>query len=313
MGLEHWETYYRNGHLVSCPVGPEAGYTLELRDAWAEFFSPLADGARVVDIATGNGAVALLAQHTAAALGRSFEIHGVDLAQIDPPRYVPDGRTLFGDIRFHPGVPAEALPFEAGSVDALGGQYALEYTDVPRALAEAFRVLRPAAGCQFILHHRDSVIVDNARESLAHTAYVLEDTKILRKFRRFCELEREAPARAKGTWRDLLVLGDGLKDRIAASGQTLILDYVNDSLRRMLEQRRSLSHGQIMGAIGTVEQELRSSARRLQDLVGAAQSAADLAATGREVEAAGFTHVAHRPQLHGGDHLVGWRLNFAKP
>ena len=313
MGLEHWESYYRSGHLVSCPVGPEAGYTLELREAWVEFFSPLADGARVVDIATGNGAVALLAKDAAAALRRCFEIHGVDLAQIDPPRHVSNGRSLFGDIRFHAGVAAESLPFEAGSVDALGGQYALEYTDIPRTLAEAFRVIKPGGRCQFILHHRDSIIVENARESLAHTAYVLEETKILRKYRRFCELERDAPARAKGAWRDLRALGDQLRNRIAASGNPLVLDYVNDSLRRMVEQRRSLSHGQMMGAIGTVEQELRSSARRLQGLVGAAQSGQDMSAIERELEAAGFTGAQRCPQLHGGDHLVGWRLNFAKP
>src|SRR3990172_9388843 len=108
------------------------------------------------------------------------------------------------------------------------------------------------------------MMVENGRESLAHTAYVLEETKILRKYRRFCELERDAPARAKGAWRDLRALGDQLRNRIAASGNPLVLDYVNDSLRRMVEQRRSLSHGQMMGAIGTVEQELRSSARRLQ-------------------------------------------------
>ena len=41
----------------------------------------------------------------------SFEIHGADLAAIDPPRHVPNGATLFAGIAFHAGVPCERLGF----------------------------------------------------------------------------------------------------------------------------------------------------------------------------------------------------------
>lgn len=313
MDLQHWESYYRSGRLVSCPVGPEPRYTGEVRDAWVEFFSSLADGARVLDIATGNGAVALLAKDTAAALGRSFEIHGVDLARIDPPRHVPNGQTLLAGILFHPGVPAESLPFEADSVDAVCGQYALEYTDVPRALAEAFRILRPAGRCQFILHHSDSVIVRNAHGSLTDAGYVLDESKVLRKFRRFCELERETPSKVQTAWRDLAALAAELKLKTEASPGSLVLAYCNDALRGMFEQRRLLSYGQLLTALDGAEREMRAQVRRLQDLVGAAQTGQDIEAVGQAARTAGFCGAVHGPQLHGGDHLVGWRLNFAKP
>ena len=141
MNLEHWESYYRGGALVSCPMGLEPGYTGEVRDAWVTFFATLPDGARVLDIGTGNGAVALIAKETAATLGRSFEIHGVDLARVDPVRHVPNGATLLAGIEFHPGVPAEQLPFEANGFDAVSGQYALEWGLVgfSKSLADELR------------------------------------------------------------------------------------------------------------------------------------------------------------------------------
>lgn len=313
MSLEHWESFHRSGALVSCPVGLQPGYTGSLRDAWEEFFSQLANGARVVDIGTGNGAIALIAKETAQALGREFEIHGVDLAEIDPPRYVPNGQTLLEGIRFHSRVPAESLPLNATSVDAVCGQYALEFTDIPRMLAEAFRVLRPRACCQFVLHHRDSIFVHNAQESLEHATYVLDDSKVLRKLRRFCELEHEAPARAHAAWRDLALLSSELTARAKASKSSLTQAFVNRWLRNMFENRGSLSHGQIMTAIDTFERELRASVHRLQDIVGAALSVQDLAAISREAQVVGFEGVTYVPQLQGADLLVGWKLNLAKP
>ncbi len=211
MNLEHWESYYRGGALVSCPMGLEPGYTGEVRDAWVTFFATLPDGARVLDIGTGNGAVALIAKETAATLGRSFEIHGVDLAQVDPVRHVPNGATLLAGIEFHPGVPAEQLPFEANGFDAVSGQYALEYTQRDRALAEIFRVLKPGGRGQFLLHHRDSVIVRNADESLHHAALVLDDTKVFRLLRRYLEAERDTPKTAVGPWQELVAAGNRLQ------------------------------------------------------------------------------------------------------
>jgi len=91
MTVEHWEAYYRGGAIATCPMGPGTCYTLELRELWIAFFASLADGARVLDLGTGNGAIVLLAKEAAASTGRRFEIHGADLASIDPARHVPDG------------------------------------------------------------------------------------------------------------------------------------------------------------------------------------------------------------------------------
>ena len=312
MSQEHWESYSRGGALVSCPLGLEPGYTREVRDTWVAFFSSLPDGARILDIGTGNGAIALIALETAAALGRSCSIDGIDLAQIDPVRYVKDGARLFKDVRFHAGVSAEALPFESESFDAVCGQYALEYTDCGRSLAEMFRVLRPGGRGQFILHHRDSIVVENAEESLRHAAVVLDETKVFRLFRRYAEAERASPNSATKQWQEIVAAGEFLQRKARESRNSMLLAMTLDSLRRLFDQRASVSPATLERAVEAMEAELRASVRRLQDLAGAAQSQEDIAELVRMAEATGFCAIGFRPQLHAGDKLVGWRLNFTK-
>ncbi len=192
MSVEHWETYYRGGALATCPIGPDANYTLDIRDAWVEFFASFPNGARILDVGTGNGAVALIARDAATAAGTQLEIHGSDLALIDPPRQVRGGETMFGGITFHPGVATERLPFEAASLDGVSAQFALEYTDVDRSLREISRVLKPGgrvrSACTTWIPW--SSRTRGYRSSQAHL--VLDESRIYRKLRAFVAAEREA-------------------------------------------------------------------------------------------------------------------------
>ncbi len=77
MTLDHWAAYYRGGALVSCPVNAGLNYDQDVRDAWVRFFSSLPDGARILDIGTGNGAVALIAKEMAAERSRELHVTGV--------------------------------------------------------------------------------------------------------------------------------------------------------------------------------------------------------------------------------------------
>lgn len=96
-------------------------------------------GTRVLDVASGAGhTAAAAARRGADALGLDFSEAQVQLAR---------GR--------HPDVPfergdAEALPFEAGTFDAVVSGFGMCHLPDPgRALAEAFRVLRPGGRVAF--------------------------------------------------------------------------------------------------------------------------------------------------------------------
>lgn len=123
---------------------------------WRDYFAALPAGSRILDIATGNGAVLVHAAEAEALRAVKFELSGVDLADIDPPRYLSALPRALHDATFLGGVAAEDLPFDAGRFDCVVSQYGLEYANIERALAEAARVLGPGGCLRWLAHCEDS-------------------------------------------------------------------------------------------------------------------------------------------------------------
>lgn len=313
MTVEHWENYYRGGALVSCPLSAEPNYTKEVREAWVDFFSALPDGARILDLGTGNGPIALIAKETAATLSRTFRIDAVDLADIDPPAHVENGESLFDGIRFHARVRTEDLPFADASMDAISGQYVLEYTDVGQSLNEIVRVLAPGGRCRFILHHRDSAVVLNALESLQHAKLAIHDLKLLRKLERFCETSAVSAAAAEPARRAMLDAGLTIGETAKRAANPMFLNYLLSSVGTLLQAKSRLSQGELVRQQMRFEREIRSWIRRLEDLTAASLSEDDLRSLIDTARGLGLCDIEYRPQMQDVDQLIGWRLTMSRP
>lgn len=126
-------TYDRYAALLSVGQDPR----------WRRFLVGRLDlepDARVLDVATGTGAVAfeLLRQHNCSVVGidRSSEMLAVARERVA-------ARGLASKVELHKGR-AEALPFADASFDALTVTYLLRYVDDPAAtVRELARVVRP--------------------------------------------------------------------------------------------------------------------------------------------------------------------------
>jgi ubiquinone/menaquinone biosynthesis C-methylase UbiE len=314
LSVEQWETFYRGGLVATCPTSADGGYDLEVRDAWVAFFSTLADGARILDVGTGNGAVAMIAAETAMETGRHWEIHGTDLAQINPMRDVPDAARRLAGITFHPGVPTERLPFEAESFDAVSGQYALEYTDTAAAFAEIHRVMKPGGNAQFIVHHADSMLVKSAQLSLEDGELVLGQTKIFRRLHKLVTMENAVPGtieRVTAELRDAIhALKAALQTRqqLMGPGAGHTLNVSLDAVQKLLSARNVMRPDAVGLDVDKVEGNVRASMRRLNDLMDYARSEQDMQGIEKAAAEAGFVHIERLPQYHGGANLVGWQL-----
>ncbi len=315
LSLKHWEEYYRAGALATCPTTPAGGFDQELLSVWADFLAPLPDGAVILDIGTGNGVVLLLAVELAERSQRHWELHGSDLAQIDPPRDVPAAADRLALCRFHPGVATEQLPFDDASFDAITGHYALEYAEPTAAFAELTRVLRPAGRAQFILHHADSRLVETATRALAEAEIVLAQSRIYRHLKRLLALPDQSATLDSRETRALRAAIHDLKDAYAdasSRGGGRVLAVTLDAVRQLLECRPQLGPARALAEAERAENDLRLSVRRLKDLPDRAcdetamQGLVDLAL------ANGLGLVAVEPQFHAGDNLVGWRLELRR-
>lgn len=196
-----WTHYWREGRAASCVPDSERA-AREIRELWIRWFAGLPDGSRVLDLGTGNG---ILLAHAAAAAqqqGKRFCLTGVDLADIEPVRWLSRVPPGLRRARFLGGVAAERLPLATRAFDAAVSQYGLEYADLEPALAEVERILAPGGRLFWLAHAENSSVVRQNRSQGEQAAYLLAPGSPLHAMRRFVAARRRGKA-LKRTVREL--------------------------------------------------------------------------------------------------------------
>lgn len=318
MSLEQWETYYRGGAIATGPTGPDGLYDLEVRRAWVGFFSTLPTDAHLLDIATGNGVIPLIALDVARSREARWAIDATDLARIDPAQQVANGAERFAGVQFHPGVATEKLPFDDARFDAVTGHYALEYSDTAAALAQIHRVLKPGGDAQFVIHHAGSVLLASARRSLADCDFVLKQVRLYRRVHRLVTLDQAPEATLKAASDELVAGLRAVREAHATAearqpGAGRVFAVAIDAAQKLLAARRGMKPALVGLEVDRAEEELRASWRRLNDLVEHALDEAGIAALEQRAAALGFTLIERSRLFHDGDNLVGWQLTMHRP
>ena len=314
-----WDRYWAHGNLHSFSQVTAGNYSGPIGAFWARQFDRVGDRACVVDIATGNGAVALLALDAADRAGRAPVIHGTDIAAIEPARQLTDPalRERAARIHFHPRTPAEGLPFETGSVDLACSQFGLEYSDLQRSLPELGRIVIEGGRVALILHHARSGAVQAARSEAAQAAFVLDDARLYARARQLLRAladmgNRWRPPGAKlpakaAKKRDAL---DKAVARIRASADDTpdptvmrgALNYV-DEVMAMTER---IGPARALDWLEEARQRIAAMRERLQAMQHAALDEAGMERFGECLTAAGFQPPAIDTLVEPNGPLLGW-------
>ncbi len=172
---QQWSSYWRNKTLTSFHGHFDENYDGPLRDFWNEIFAGLSANARIVDLATGNGALALLAAGYSRQQQRSFEVTGIDFASTTPLETLAerdDLKGLLANIKFIPECRMEHTGLPSGYFDLVMSQFGFEYGDTVAAIAEVDRLLN-AQGGRFaaMMHHKDSAVLSEQRDSRRQINY----------------------------------------------------------------------------------------------------------------------------------------------
>jgi ubiquinone/menaquinone biosynthesis C-methylase UbiE len=314
---DSWNRYWEHGFLTSCRNAFAGNYEGELRAVWDRFFAALPKGARVLDICTGNGAIAMIANDYAREHGTGFEIHGIDSAAIRPHETVQGERDRLEGIVFHPETPAEDTGLPAARFDAITGQYAFEYTDEARAAPELARISAPGAALQFVIHHTGSIVMETSREELANCRILFEETGIFEHARAMIEFVGSVPPEARGglandpeAERRRGALNQAAARVSEAAGASPHPQLLQMTLDKIGDAYKALADGREVGLARLAEgrRMIQSNRERLLDLMAAGRSGEDIARMAGNLGAAGFDVAPPAEIHHDRGALMGWVL-----
>lgn len=308
---EVWTRYWAGGRSES--FAAEAG-GFDPGPFWRDYFAGFADGAKLLDLATGGGHVVRLALAIAAGRNLGYEIHGADLADIAPVRHAL-GATRLSTLRLHSNVDLGALPFADAFFDGITSQFGIEYADREAAAKEAVRVLKRGGSGLFLLHHAGSVIAEAAAARLAaHKRIILDDAAFRHGERLFMLFARGSPP--------VMAMGEATKFResVEAIVRRLspdpLLSNTAEAVSFLADVARTPERYDPRDALRRlkfVEEDVAAWVMRQEALVGSALDARGIEALSRTLEEAGAEVRAPEPFRSPAGMLLAWTLAFRKP
>jgi len=318
--LWEWSVFWQSDQLQSCMPVSEAGASDQLYSAWRDFFDTLPAGARILDLGTGNGSLAIQAVEASRARSEPFSVHGVDLADIQPSRYVTSATTLLDEITFHPRMPMEKLPFADDYFDAVASQYALEYSNMRKSLPEALRVLKSGGRFCLLMHADDGVLKNRCRLQSQQARTILESNLFTALV---SMLERSVAAEAQNTPQALSVAEQSIST-FKTILDDLLRGFSNDedhslvnnlfaAITRLPDMRKSQSLETLIVMADDIRNLLIAQSKRLQAMQKAAlndKAANDIADRLRALNAENVTLEAATAGTK--EHCVGYWLSGDK-
>src|SRR5215213_3751605 len=167
-----WDRFWSYDRLSSFGTGSGAGnYGEAIAEGWGAFFAALPAGSKVLDLCTGNGAIAVIAVEA----GDKLKVTGADLAAVRPAAFVSKSKRQLKQVRFLANTPAEHLPLDDASFDAVVSQYGIEYSDTERSVAEAVRVLAPGGRLRFAVHAAEGSVAADTKRAITDADFLLDE------------------------------------------------------------------------------------------------------------------------------------------
>lgn len=309
-----WTRYWQAGALHSCATSFTGNYEGPIADFWRAVFARLAPGDRVLDVASGNGALARLLLDTRQE--PSISCDSVDLAPVAPAWLGTLPSSQGARVRFFGSTRAEELPFADGTYALATSQFGLEYTELDRSVAELRRVLRRPAALAAVIHHVGSRPLQMAAEELRHVDWVLQPEGLLACA--FEMLEPMARAATEAGRRSLASDANArhardrfnacqreLSDRASRSACPDLLIELRGAIATVIEMAVARGEAEARAALEGVRQAVADDRARLHDMGRAAMDEAKLRALLHGLGPPASHRVA--PLEHSG-HLMGWAV-----
>lgn len=311
-----WSRYWALGAPHSCVGSYGECYGGAIGAFWRTVFAGIPAKARLLDIATGNGALPrLLVQDHRAA---NVQCDAVDLAVIYPTWLIAAEPVDQARIRFYGGVDAAKLPFGDRCFDLIVSQYGLEYTNLDGTLPELLRVRASGGGIALVLHHTEGRPASLAAVEIEHLDWLMRGGGLFDAAAVMVEpMARAHTAQGRASLqgqpqantarqRFNMVLGE-LSARAASGDGADVLVDARDAVMSLLANAGREGVMRASANLAALRQEFSGSATRLHDLCAHALGV-DAAMSLRERLAAALGRPVSLGELHEQQHLMGWTI-----
>jgi ubiquinone/menaquinone biosynthesis C-methylase UbiE len=310
-----WSHYWHYDRIASCfDDAGRANYADEIAGGWRAFFGALPDGARILDLCTGNGAVALIAAETARESERNFRIVAVDQADIDPAAHVSRHERDYGAIIFLRDTEVETLPFPSAGFSAVISQYGLEYSNLERSLPEAVRMVAPGGKLRLVVHAADGRVSADSRKVIAEADLLLDEIGLTDAARRcytaLAAVERdpaageEAQREANAAFAVFQAALERTARQIPNAEDQAMFKNSGAVLLDCFQRRDRFELDQLLRKADEVESEIVAHRGRLRALVGAALDRSGVETLAKRLSALGAAACAAQPLVNAAG-LVG--------
>ncbi|WP_157980364.1 class I SAM-dependent methyltransferase [Pseudidiomarina taiwanensis] len=314
--MKHWTHYWGTSGALNSFAEGEAnqGYANSVKQFWESILAELPTDATVLDVGCGNGAIAALAVQYSQANNKQFNVEGADAAAIDPTKNVPANHPLSSalkQVRFHSEMPVEELAHANDSIDAIVSQFAIEYSDLDKAIAKFSDVVKPGGVVAALVHDSTSGLLKDSKQGIAIIEDVLDNTPLFLQADLLINLAKQAiPQLGQEKWNEfshnrILVNAikwtmDVLLERYSQTQQQV---WIRDIVARVARTLDLLNQGQVEQAQQFLNMHYHLLAEHKQRLIDQEQAALSAKTIQsrliKKLEQAGFVATADRMEVDG--------------
>jgi len=304
--LAQWSSFWRQGFITTFGAGKAGNYDGIVRKFWVDQFVDLPALSRILDIATGNGAIATLAAEISEGHEKNFFVAATDLAEIHSElKANPLALRLRANIHFHSNTPCERQPFEDDSFDLVTSQFGFEYSNVEETIREIRRVLAPGGTFIAICHHAE----------VYHSAF--DEFDLFGHFKKYLDAVGDLSAPPEKLARAMKMarpLSKSINERMDAfrqrhDGEECAREIVG-AISNLAQSARNTERSKLIKSIAAAKQEFRFARARLRDMVRAALDDEQINTLAVAARAVGFEAVQSRELYGEDDGLAGWQIHI---
>jgi len=314
--MDTWSVYWKSGICTSFGDRLPQWYKRTLHPFWVKAFSHLPACSRVLDVASGNGAVAEIAARVSIEQKKQLRIVAVDKADLAPKGM--EGNCA-EQIEFLPNMPLETLRIPGRRFDLVCSQFGLEYAKAALAFRSVQNVLEPNGSLLMVAHHSASIICGSSREELQQYRSLLKEYPLFAKLALLLQAMGDIRRRS-----DLQALSDNPvseKQRAAFNrvvGKLLhrhpegvVLADVLQRINPLFKEKVTLPLPAKLRYVRRLEQEMMYAQQRLLDLTAAALNEKGMQKFLRLAENSGLeTEICEKMLDEAG--LLAWVIRFRK-